>query len=52
MKVVTIIPQGSTYDNVAIIYNNFKYCKIDKERKQLAYVALSRTRLLNIVYNP
>ena len=42
--------QGSTYDNVAIIYNNFAYCRKEKERKQLTYVALSRTRLLNLVY--
>lgn len=42
--------QGSTYDNVAVIYSNFKKCFKDVERKKLTYVALSRTKLLNLVY--
>ena len=42
--------QGSTYDNVAVIYNNFRFCRDMKERKKLTYVALSRTRLLNLIY--
>lgn len=48
---VTTNPQGSTYDNVAVIYSNFKKCfKVD-ERNRLCYVAFSRTRLLNNIYN-
>ena len=42
--------QGSTYDNVAIIYSNFAKCLKPQEKKQLTYVALSRTRLLNLVF--
>ena len=43
-------PQGSTYDNVAIIYSNFAKCLKPQEKKQLTYVAVSRTRLLNLVF--
>lgn len=42
--------QGSTYNNVAVIYNNIKVCKVEKDRKRLAYVALSRCKYLNLVY--
>lgn len=42
--------QGSTYDNVAVIYKNFHKCLKANEKKQLAYVALSRTRLLNLIF--
>lgn len=42
--------QGSTYDNVAVIYSNIKRCYDSPTRKSLAYVALSRTRYLNLIY--
>ena len=50
MKVVLIKPQGSTYNNVAIIYNNIKVCRVEIDRKRLAYVALSRCKYLNLIY--
>ena len=50
MKVVLIKPQGSTYNNVAVIYNNIKVCRVEKDRKRLAYVALSRCKYLNLIY--
>ena len=50
MKVVLIKPQGSTYNNVAVIYNNIKVCRVDIDRKRLAYVALSRCKYLNLIY--
>lgn len=42
--------QGSTYNNVAIIYNNIKTCWDDNDRKRLAYVAVSRCKSLNLIY--
>ena len=42
--------QGSTYNNVAIIYSNFNKCFKANEKRQLTYVALSRTSLLNLIY--
>ena len=42
--------QGSTYNNVAVIYNNIKVCRVEKDRKRLAYVALSRCKYLNLIY--
>lgn len=50
MKVVFIKPQGSTYNNVAIIYNNIKVCRNEADRKRLAYVAVSRCKYLNLIY--
>lgn len=42
--------QGSTYNNVAVIYNNIKVCRVDIDKKRLAYVALSRCKYLNLIY--
>lgn len=36
--------QGSTYNNVFVDIHNFKKCVDPKERRQLQYVALSRTK--------
>ena len=36
--------QGSSYDNVLIDMGNIFLCKNDMERRQLQYVAMSRTR--------
>ena len=36
--------QGSTYDNVFVDIKNIKRCISEKERRQLQYVALSRTK--------
>lgn len=45
--------QGSTYENVAMIYDNFNICSEADDRRRLKYVALSRTKYLNLVYiNP
>lgn len=45
--------QGSTYENVAMVYSNFSICYEPEDRRRLKYVALSRTRYLNLVYiNP
>ena len=42
--------QGSTYDNVAIVYDNFNICREEDDRKRLVYVAQSRARYLNLIY--
>lgn len=45
--------QGSTYDNVAIMYENFNVCRDIDDKRRLRYVALSRTRYLNLAFiNP
>lgn len=42
--------QGSTYNNVGTILRDIDNNPKDKERKQLRYVALSRTSKINIIY--
>ena len=42
--------QGSTYENVAVILADINQNRIDQERRKLAYVALSRTSKLNLIY--
>ena len=41
--------QGSTYKNVATLYNNINICRVEKDRKRLAYVAMSRCTNLNLI---
>lgn len=41
--------QGSTYDNVAINLNNLYICKEASTRARLIYVALSRTKNINLI---
>lgn len=41
--------QGSTYNNVAIAYSNLLTCRDEKERARLVYVAVSRTRHVNLL---
>lgn len=50
MKVVHI-KQGSTYNNVAVMYHNIlKACRDYTEQRKLAYVAVSRCKNLNLIY--
>lgn len=42
--------QGSTYENVGVVYDNFNRCLNPDDRRRLKYVALSRTKYLNLVY--
>lgn len=43
--------QGSSYDNVFVDWRNIQRCCDEEERRQLEYVALSRTRKNAFIFN-